>query len=120
MGEESKWILPVDARIVPWALIGLLVILGAMSTAIYGLPWARQSDLEKLAQIVEYDHQHLEGTVNTLAVAATKLQQVTEIVARIQDRQGKNEENIQQNSIHIEGLEADEKARDAHEVLRRR
>ena len=122
-GENGKEMLSRAPWYLPWigsALFGVLVILGLLSTLIYGLPWARQTDLDKLVIVVSADHQTLEGTTETLALAAERLRAVTGLVEHIQGKQETDEANTVQNSIHILGLEADEKARMAHEELRKR
>ena len=122
-GDNGKELLGKAPWYLPWlgsAGFGLLVILGLLSTLVYGLPWARQTDLDKLVGVVSADHATTEGTVNNLALAAERLRQVTDLVAHLQEKQEVDETNTQQNSIHIEGLEADEKARMSKEILRGR
>ena len=122
-GDHGKELLGNTPWYLPWlgtGGFGVLIVIGILSTLIYGLPWARQSDLDKLVTVVAGDHALQETVTGTLSIATERLREVTELVGHIQGKQETDEAAMQQNSIHIEGLEADEKARMAHEILRNR
>lgn len=111
----------------PWAIIGLLVALGGLTTIVYGLPFARESDLLQLTHVVadqqeqsQKNHDDVAALAQTQAVTANSLQNVANTVERIQTNQDKLTQTIMDMQSHIMGLEADEKARDSEEESRRR
>ncbi|MFZ1975786.1 MAG: hypothetical protein WAU89_23290 [Candidatus Acidiferrales bacterium] len=107
-------------KLAPWVLLGLVIIAGGMSSLIYGLPWARQSDVDQLAKVVASDHDDMQAISKTQAVTAEQQSETAAILSQIQGQLREDENNTQQNSLHIEGLEADEKARESAELAHRR
>lgn len=104
----------------PWAIIGLLVVLGGITSFTYGLPFASKADVIDLKAFEKTDRDSLITLQENQIVLTEQLKTTNALIERIQKRQDINEQNIQQNSIHIEGLESDEKARDSEDELRGR
>lgn len=109
----------------PWAIIGLLVALGGLTSIVYGLPFARETDLIALTNVVaeqqarsQKNHDDIASLAQTQAVTADRLQNVASTVERIQTNQDKLTQTIMDLQTHIMGLEADEKARDSEEESR--
>ncbi len=96
----------------PYLVIGLLIIIGVITKEINSSPYAKQTDVDKLALIVTVDHDKLDSSID-------KLENIANIIDRMQTRQDKLDEAAQTNSLHIEGLEADQKADESAALARR-
>lgn len=97
---------------VPYILIGSLALIGMLSKELQNSPYAKQTDVDKLALIVTNDHDKLDTAIDQLA-------NIAKIVDKMNDRQDELDKVGQDNSVHIEGLQADQKADDSETISRR-
>ena len=123
---DSNMSLPLDKKLdvmalVPWGVIGLMIIIGGLSALIYGLPFETKTDAL-----------HTDAQLSTLTVAVAKTADQVNILATNQAVMQEALRNIsnqtteledlrkmvEQQAIHIEGLEADEKANDSARLAR--
>ncbi len=107
------------AELIPWSITGLLVLVGALTVAIYGLPFESKSDGERTtAQIAEVTKTvgQLASVVNQVqrdeAVLGETVKNLAEHEAEITDLR----KTVELQALHIEGLEADEKANDSERL----
>lgn len=105
-------------RNIPWLIVGILVIAGGLASLFYGLPWAKQTDVDKLTAVVAADHDSMHSISSTQAVATEQQKMTATLLTQLQQDMKDLRGETEANSIHIEGLEADEKAHDAHDALR--
>ena len=107
----------------PWAIVGILIIIGGLTAAFAGLPFATKTDLSGTNASLDRAAAQIEtlsSSINTMTTSIAVMQKVVEN----QDAQLTAEaatlnelrSAVEQHAIHIEGLEADEKARESQEL----
>jgi gas vesicle protein len=120
--KHGELALKVDLRTIPWlfaGILGFLVVLGGVTTAFYGLPFAPKADLEREQEHSAHLDSQLAQLTSQVQIEAQNLAVLTEIVKNTQDTTTRIMDTVedlqkieQQQALHIEDLEAGEKARE--------
>lgn len=113
--------LQLVAELIPWAILGIVVLVGALSVLSYGLPWESKQDASRTDAQIAQTASLLADTikqVNALTTNQAVMQETVKNISNQSEEISELRKIVEQQAIHIEGLEADEKANDSERNAR--
>lgn len=114
--QQIPWL-----QLLPWSIIGVLVVLGGLTVGVYGMPFESKIDasyanqrLDRIEHLTDQNTQSINQLITAQAVTTRSVGDLTAFQSQLAQLQ----QAVTQNSIHIEGLEAESRANMAESAAR--